>query len=518
MEYVCGIDAGTTGLKIMLFTPDGKPVAHAYREYFCTYPAVGWVEQDPWLLWNALCECGKEIFAKTGIDPKEVGSLAISSQRGTFFAVDKDWNPLHDSIVWNDSRAVEEVKWIEDNIGEDKYHEICACPLISLWAYSKYKWVRDRQPELYEKAHLFVTGQEWLLHQLGSEETFTDPSSLALHGMMDAEKLAWSDELLEAIDFDKEKLPPIKSSARQVGVISKKAAEQTGFAEGMPICVGGGDQQCAAVGAGVVKEGIAEINIGTAAVMVAAVDSVKKDPKRQVLFSGHANPGKYDMEGLAYCSGEALRWWRNTYGAQEVAMEKATGMSAYQLIDMEAKKAPVGCEGYMFMPFMSTQVTPYYCDTARGFSFGLSLGHDRSYMARGVLEGVAYELALSVNAMQDVLGRPFDSIRLSGGGAKSPLWRQIQADVYGVECDTLAVDDCGLVGSACLGAAGAGIFKDLNEAVDNMVHVTGTVEPIKENHEIYKDCLEVYSAAFLALRDAKAFDKLNALCKKHWNA
>lgn len=516
-KYIAGIDAGTTGLKIMIFTLDGKPVSHAYREYPCTFPHVGWVEQDPWDLWNALCVVTKEAIGKAQIDPKEIGSVSISSQRGTFFAIDENWNPIEDSIVWSDNRATEEIKWIAQAIGAERYHKISGAAVTALWAYAKHKWVRDRRPDLYDKAYLFVNGQEWLLHQLGSEEVFTDPSSLALHGMMDVATLDWSDELLDAINFSRSKLPPIKAPARQVGVVSKKASELTGFAEGMPICVGGGDQQCAAVGAGVVKEGLAEITIGTAAVMVAAVDEVYPDPNHEVLFSGHANPGKWDMEGLAYSSGASLKWWRDTYGASEMAIAKACGIDEYQIIaDMEAKNAPAGCKGFMFFPFMATQVSPYYCDTASGGSIGLTGGHDRAIMARAVLEGVAYELRMIVDAMVNVLGRPFDAIRLSGGGAKSPTWRQIQADIYGMPVEMLETADCGLVGAAALGATGAGIYNNLQEAVDHLVHPHGFIEPNMKNHAIYSDYFEIFRDTFLALRDAKIYDRLNAVNNKHF--
>ena len=516
-KYVAGIDAGTTGTKVMIFTLDGKPVSHAYREYPCTYPNVGWVEQDPWLLWKALCEASKEAIAKSGVDPKEIGSVAISSQRGTFFGIDRNWQPLHDSIVWSDGRALNEVGWIADTIGPEKYHSISGAAITSLWAYAKFKWVRDNLPELYEKTYKFVNGQEWLLHQLGSEEMFTDPSSMALHGMMDVSTLDWSDELLKAIDFDREKLPEIKPPARQVGVISKQAAEQTGFAEGMPICVGGGDQQCAAVGAGVIKEGIAEITIGTSSVMVAAVDKVYDDPKHEVLFSGHANPGKFDMEGISYASGATLKWWRDTFGAPEKAVAAAAGIDEYQIIaDMVAANAPAGSKGLLFYPFFAGQVTPYFCEVAKGGYFGLDATHDRSCMARAVLEGVAYEMRMSIESMQRVLGHPFDIIRLSGGGSKSPLWRQIQADIYGCPVEMLTVADCGLVGAACLGATGAGIYGSLSEAVDAMVHTHGIIEPIKENVAVYNDYFEVYRDTFLALRDSKAYDKLNQVRMKHW--
>jgi len=516
-KYVVGIDAGTTGTKVMIFTLDGTPVSHAYREYPCTYPNIGWVEQDPWLLWKALCDASKEAILKSGIDSKEIGSLSISSQRGTFFAIDEKWVPLQDSIVWSDGRALKEIDWIAKTIGPEKYHSISGAAITALWAYAKFKWVRDNQPELYNRAFKFVNGQEWLLHQLGSDELFTDPSSMALHGMMDVATLDWSDELLNAIGVSRDKLPPIKPPARQVGVVSKKASELTGFAAGMPICVGGGDQQCAAVGAGVIKEGLAEITIGTASVMVAAVDKVYPDPKHEVLFSGHANPGGFDMEGIAYASGATLRWWRDTFGSNECALAAATGKDVYEIIaDMEAINAPAGCKGFMFFPFFSGQVTPYFCDSARGGAIGLSFSHDRACMARAVLEGVAYEMRMSIDSMQRVLGRPFDSIRLSGGGSKSPLWRQIQADIYGCPVEMLKIADCGLVGAAALGATGAGIFSSLSEAVDSMVHPLGTIEPDMKNHEMYNSCFEIYHDTFLALRDAKVYDRLNAVCTKYW--
>ena len=219
IKYVAGIDAGTTGLKTIIFDLQGRAIGKDYEEYPCITPRVGWVEQDVYCLWNALCHTVKGAIANAGVDPKEIGSVGISSQRGTFFAIDENWEPLHNSIVWSDGRAVEEVQWIKENIGVEKYHKISGAPVSGAWSYAKYKWVRDHQPELYEKAWKFVNAQEWLLHKLGSEELFTDPASLALNGMMDVATLDWSKELLDAIDFDIDKLPPVKEPARQVGTV-----------------------------------------------------------------------------------------------------------------------------------------------------------------------------------------------------------------------------------------------------------------------------------------------------------
>jgi len=516
VKYVAGIDAGTTGSTVMIFDLEGNLLGTGYREYSCKYPHPGWVEQDMNDLWKGICEASKEVLSKTRVDPKEIGSVGFSSQRGTFVPIDKDWKCLSDAIVWSDGRAGEEIKWIEDNIGREHYHEISGVPLSGLWSYAKYKWVRDNKPALYEKAWKFVNGQEWLLHKFGSSELFTDPASLTLNGMMDVKNLDWSDELLDAIRVDRDKLPPVKTPMTKVGVVSKKASDETGFSVGMPICSGGGDQQCAAIGAGVIREGLSEITIGTAAVMVAHVDNRRVDADHSVLFGGHAIPHKWDMEGLTFGAGVCLRWWRDTYGQPEMETAKKLGMDIYDLITLEAEKAPVGCKGYLFFPFVSSQVSPYYHDNARGGSLGLTLAHDRGMMARAVMEGVIYEIRMIVEAMEKVIGRPFETIRLSGGGAKSDLWCHIQADVYGRPVEKLKVSDCTTLGAAILGAVGAGVFENIEDAVDKMVHTYGFIEPNMKNHEIYTDMYGIFKDTFLALRDTNVYNKLAVVSKKYW--
>ncbi|MBN1834417.1 MAG: hypothetical protein JW820_01135 [Spirochaetales bacterium] len=515
-RFAAGIDAGTTGTTVMIIDLHGRVVGTAYREYPCSYPRVDWVEQDMDLIWRRICEASQEVLAKTGVDPADIGSLGFSSQRGTFVAIDRDWRCLHDSIVWSDRRAAEETQWLKDNYGNDRYYRLSGLPLASNWSYPKFKWVRDRRPELYDKAWKFVNGQEWFLHHLGSEELFTDPASITLNGMMDVSRLDWSPELLELIRFDPDKLPPVRQPMRQVGVVSKEAAAQTGFAAGMPICVGGGDHQCAAIGAGVIREGVSEITIGTGSVMVAHADCYQCPEDHSVLFGGHAIPGKWDMEGIALSTGVCLRWWRDVYGQIEQADAGRLGLDAYDLIGLEASKAPAGCKGYIFFPFFAGQSAPYYHDDARGGSIGLSHFHDRGMMARGIMEGVAYELRLIVGAMEQVLGRPFDTIRLSGGGAKSELWCQIQADVYGRSVEQLEVSECTTLGAAILGAVGAGTFGDMSEAVGQLVHPKTSIEPTPGNRDMYDDLFGCFRDTFLALRDAHVYESLTKITAKYW--
>ncbi len=515
-KLLAGIDAGTTGVTVMIADSQGNIIGTAYREYLCSFPHPGWVEQSMEFMWPRICEASKEAISKTGVNPKEIASLGFSSQRGTFACVDKNITPIADSIVWSCGRAGDELEWIKNNLGADRYHDITGVPLSGLWSYAKVKWIVDKRPDLLERTHLILNGQEYFLHKFGSDDISSDPASITLNGMMDIAKLDWSKELCDLIGLPMEKLPPMKTPTRQVGVVSKRASEESGFPEGMPICFGGGDQQCAAIGAGVIREGLAEITIGTASVMVAHIDSRKPDPKHLVLIGGSAIPHKWDMEGLAFATGVCLRWWRDTYAQVEKQVADQLGMDTYDLIGAQAASAPVGCKGYVFFPFFTGQVTPYYVDNARGGAIGLSLIHDRAIMARSIMEGGAYENRMIVDAMEEVLGKPFESIRLSGGGAKSPLWNQIQSDVYGRPVERLKISECTTLGATILGAVGAGVFGSVEEAVEHMVHPYDSIEPNTANHSLYEDVFGVFKETFLALRNAGVYDKIAAVQNKHW--
>lgn len=514
--YIAGLDIGTTGVKGMIADTEGNVVGIAYREYPCAYPSPGWVEQDVEIMWSRICEVCREVIAKTGVDPRAIRSLGISSQRGTFIPVDRQVKPLMNSIVWSDGRADQEVRWIEKQIGADNYHRITGVPISGMWSYPKMKWYIDRRRELFDKTWRLLNGQEYFLYRLGAQELSTDPASITLNGMMDIGRLDWSAELCEKIGLPLEMLPKMGTPARQVGAVSKKAAGETGLAEGMPIAIGAGDQQCAAVGAGIVREGMAEITIGTAMVMVAHVDSRKADPKRTVLIGGSGIPRKWDMEGLTFTAGAALRWWRDVYGGEEQRAAQALGLDVYDLITLEAAKSPPGSKGFLFYPCFQGQVTPNYHDFARGGSIGLALSHDRKDVARAILEGVAFETKMVIAAMEEVLGRPFDVLRLSGGGSKSPLWNQIQADIYGRTVERLAVSECTTLGATILGAAGCGVFQSVEEGVSRMVRPLDKIEPNEGRRELYSEEFELFRYTFGVLKDGGVYERLAAFQKKHW--
>ncbi len=503
--YFASLDIGTTGVKAMIVNQSGKVKSKTYREYPCEYPRPGWVEQNVDIIWEKICEVAKEAISKANIQVDNVRSLGISSQRGTFIPVDNDIRPLMNSIVWSDARADKELNWILENIGQEKYHKISGVHASSLWSYAKIKWFIDNKKDMFEKTYKILNGQEYFLNMLGSEQISTDPSSITLNGMLDVSKLTWSSKLCDLINLPMEKLPPMGTPARMVGKITKEASEQTGFAIGMPIAIGGGDQQCAAIGAGITKEGMVELTIGTAMVMVAHTDSKKEDKHRQVLIGGSAIPGKWNMEGLQFTAGSALKWMRDNFALTEISTAKNLNLDAYNIINLEASGSPVGSKGLLFLPFFQGQVTPNYDDNARGGFLGLSFIHNRKDIMRAIMEGVSLETNMVKEAMESVLGKSFNTIRITGGGAKSDLWCKIQADIFGSSVERLMESDCTSLGAAILGSYGCGFYKNINEAVEQMVHLMDTIEPNEKNHQLYIEEYNIFKNTFNLLSKNNIF-------------
>ena len=512
--YFSSLDIGTTGVKAMIVNQYGKVISKAYREYPCEYPRPGWVEQDVVIMWEKLCEASNEAISKLNKPADSINSLGISSQRGTFIAVDKNINPIMNSIVWSDTRADKELVWILENVGKERYHKISGVPVSGLWSYAKIKWFIDNKKDIFDKTYKILNGQEYFLHKLGSDEISTDPSSITMNGMLDVDNLAWSRELCDFINLPVEKLPLMGTPARMVGKISEEASQKTGFARGMPIAIGGGDQQCTAIGSGIIKEGMAVIILGTGMPIVTHIDSRKKDDQRKVLIGGSGIPGKWDMEGIQLTGGATLRWWKENFAYQENKSSQELGIDVYKIIDMEASKSPVGSKGILFFPFFQGQSTPSYDDNAKGGFLGISLFHNNMDMMRSVMEGTSFETNMVKEAMETVLGKSFDTIRLSGGGAKSDLWSKIKADIFGRPVERLKEPDCASLGAAILGAYGCGFFKNIEEGVQNMVHLMDAIEPDEKNHQLYREEYDIFKKTFELLSKNDIFKNIAGIQKK----
>jgi xylulokinase len=497
-DVFVGIDAGTTGAKVALFDAAGNELGSGYRDYPCVHPHPGWVEQDVEEVWRGICEASRIARASANVPDKAIRSIGLSSQRGTFILLDELERPLAPSIVWNDSRAKDMEELLAQRVGLERYRRITGMPVSGSWAIAKLAWLARHRADLMSRVCHVWNGQEFFLRRLGADSTDTDPSSLTLNGMLDIRKLDWSDEVLRAAEIDPHILPSVGRPCTMVGRLSTKAARDTGLPPQTPLCRGGGDQQCAAVGAGVIKQGLAEVTIGTAAMMVAHLDDPKLVTGLAPYIGGHAIPGKWDVEGGAFSIGSCLKWWRDQFGSAEITQAAEQGLNVYDLVVASAQASPPGSRGVLFHPFFAGQVTPYYDAAARGAFLGLGLDHDRSCLIRAILEGCACEVRLMVDGVARDLQGGISELRMTGGGARSHPFMQIYANILRRPLVMLCNRECTVIGATILGGVGCGYFPDIGQAVDAMVKVDHTIYPEDETGDLYQDLFEVFRAAYEA--------------------
>ncbi len=506
-KYVCGIDIGTTGVKVIIFDLHGNMMASDYTEYVCTFPRSGWVEQDGEMTWEKTCETCKKTIKKSGLDPKDIAAIGLSTQRCTVTPIDKDGNPLCTSISWQDARSFEEVEDIKRIIGAEKFYDITGMPVGTLLPVTEIMWLKKHKPEIYDAAYLFVLDQERILHKLGVEGYYDDWSNGSMYGLMDIRKFEWDLELTKALGIDPEKLPTLVQSGKVLGKVPASVAEITGFAEGTLLVSGGGDQQCAGIGAGAIKSGVIEMAMGTSGVTLGYMDKPNMDPTMEMPCSAHTISGKWESEGLQNAAAASYKWFRNEFAFEESGIAKEKGIDVYDVIDEEIEAVEPGCNGLICIPYLAGSAAPHWDPFARGTFVGLTLGHTKADMARAIMEGVTYEAKEIIEKMISN-GMVVNEIILNGGGAKGPIWCQIQADMYGKTCTTLEIDEATTLGAAILAALGAGFFDNVEDAVDQMLKKKDTYEPNMKNHEIYNKYFEIYKDAYKALAGADIYERL----------
>jgi xylulokinase len=510
-----GIDAGTTGCTVMIFDERGRALGHGYQEYPCISPQPGWIEQDLEAVWRGICGASKQAVANAGLPPEAYHSVGLSSQRGTFAMLDADRKPLGNSVVWNCGRALKYQAKMAAEISPDEHQTHTGMQLSPLWSASKIMWFRDNRPEMFEKTRWFANGQEYFLYRLGADDWSTDPASLTLNGMMEIEKLDWSDRILSLCGIDRDRLPPVGIPSGRAGKLSREAAEETGLPEGIILCRGAGDQQCAAIGAGVIRQGMAEFTVGTSGVMVAHLDSVERIKGRNLWWGGHAVPGAWDIEGGAFSLGACLRWWRDHLGRNETDESTRSGRSPYSIMVEQAVRSRPGANGVLFHSFMASQVTPYYDAVARGGFFGLGLYHERHDLIRALLEGCAHEMRMVVQAFDTDIEGGITDFRLTGGGTKSDGFVQIMTDIIGKPARVTRERECTVLGAAILGAFGSGAFASIDEAVESMVVVEAEFEPNAALGELYGEQHDIYRGLYEAIAGSKQYAALNDFAAKY---
>ena len=507
MAYLLGIDVGTTGTKALLIDESGAIVARATHEYPLLTPRPNWAEQNPADWWQATTRAIRDALSASAIDPAAVAGLGLSGQMHGSVFLDAKGEVLRPAILWCDQRTAEQCAWITEKAGEKVVVEETCNPVLTGFTAPKIVWLRQNEPETYAKVRKILLPKDYVRYRLTGEFA-TEVSDASGTSLLNVRRRQWSQKMLAALDLSEEMLPKVYESPEVSGRISAAAAEATGLRAGTPVVGGGGDQAAGGVGNGIVRPGVISVTTGTSGVVFAYMDEPTMDPRLRTHTFCHAVPGKWHVMGVMLSAGGSLRWYRDVLGSEEVAVARRMGLDPYELITAEAARAEVGCEGLIFLPYLTGERTPYPDPDARGVWFGATLYHTRAHLARSVLEGVSYGLRDSLEILK-AMGLPIEQVRASGGGARSAVWRQIQADVFNSQLVTTNMDEGPAFGVALLAGVGAGVYKSVQAACDATISIASQTHPTADHAAHYERCYPIYRALYQSLKDH--FKQVSAL-------
>ena len=503
-EIVLAIDAGTTGVRSMLFDETGSVLGKAYSEYESMYPSPSWVEQDAESWWLKSCKTIKNAMTNASLSPEKVVSVSVTNQRETIVPIAEDGIPLRNAIVWQDRRTIPQCNWICKQISQDEVYSITGLTVDPYFSAPKILWIKENEVSSFKNANKFLLVHDYLIYRL-SDMLITDFSNASRTMLFDVRRGIWSERMLEVLGIPKEKLPtPVEPGVR-VGEITARAARDTGLKEGTPVVAGGGDQQCAALGVGVVREGMLKSTTGTGTFMLAHSKTVRLDPGRRVLCSRHVVPNSFVVEASMFTTGSALKWFRDNLGSEEKALAHDMGVDPYEVITKEASTIPAGSEGVIHIPHFVGAGAPNWNPHSRGIFAGLALGHTRAHIVRSILEGVSYEIRTNVEVMRE-LGLPSKEVRVTGGAARSETWMQIQADILRTPVIRTRMEEATAVGAAILAFKGIGIFKSVAQAAEEMVKTLPPLVPTKETLAVYQKGYKKFKELYAAISDLRLDD------------
>jgi xylulokinase len=482
-QSLIGLDIGTTGARAVAIDLDGSVRAVASEEYPLSTPRPGWTEQDPEHWWDA----SKRVLSQVASQlPEPPLALGLTGQMHGSVFLDEADHVIRPALLWSDQRTASQCRTITERIGAERLIQITGNPAITGFQAPKILWLRENEPAAYTRVRRVLLPKDYVRLRLTGEYA-TDASDASGTLLLDLQHRAWSDEVLQKLEISRGWLPQVYEGPEVTGKITTGVAADTGLPAGLVVAAGGGDNAASAVGNGIVREGLVSSSIGTSGVLFADSESPRIEPRGRLHAFCHAVPGRYHLMGVALSAGGSFRWWRDVAGA---------GLD-YDGMASLAAKAPPGSEGLVFLPYLSGERTPHLDPRARGAFVGLTLRHSQSHLTRAVMEGVTYSLGDCLDLMAG-LGVPIDEVRATGGGARSPLWRQLQADVFGLPVHRASIEEGPAFGAALLAGVAGGAYRDVFEACSNIRLDPEVTLPDPALHRLYSRYRRAYTDVYTA--------------------
>ncbi|MDR1485224.1 MAG: hypothetical protein LBT09_10430 [Planctomycetaceae bacterium] len=506
-NYLMGLDVGTTGVNVMIFDANGNSLGGAYREYPSIYPAEHWVEQDVELVLSEVYEACREVLNVVGIDVGLIRAVSIASHRASFGLLDENGNLLNNRfIIWQDNRGVSELGFVESRIAASELYQRTGMPLTPTYTLAKLIWYQNHQPDLWSQVRRVVFPADYILYKLGGELR-TEVTNACCSGMMDIHCLDWSDCVLDLFGISRNLFSPFVVPGTVLGGVSTEAAQRSGLREGTLLVSATGDQQCAAIGAGVIEEGRASLTLGTAGLLVVGTRRVELERSPGLMAPSSGLIGLYELEGIQLGAASCYRWIRDIVAMPEKEEGLRRGVSPFVLMEDLLNQSKPGSRGLVFLPFLSGAGYPLWDAMAQGTLAGLRFVHTRADMIRAVLEGVTIESFDMYQGMRQA-NVEIKSLAVTGGATASQIWCQTIADIFAMEIKPLKVPNATLAATSIFAGIGAGIYKDVRDGVAKTIRYANTIKPIPENTKIFKKTYETYKNLTNALQKNNIFTKL----------
>lgn len=511
MSVTLGIDIGTSGTKTLAIRETGEILASASAEYPCSYPKPGWSEQHPDLWWDATCKTIRDVIAKAGLKPGDITGVGLSGQMHGSVFLDAKGEVVRPALLWNDQRTQTECDEIESRAGgREALVRMVANRALTGYTAPKLLWVRRHEPANWDRVAKVLLPKDYIRYKLsGTYATEVSDASGML--LLDVQNRRWSDELLGKLDLDRSLFADCFESQDVSSQVSASGASATGLAVGTPIVGGAGDQPAGAVGNGIVRPGVISATMGTSGVVFAHLGQLGFDPEGRLQRFCHSVPGEFCAFGVVLAAGGSFQWFRNQLGAAEAQAAKARGVDPYFLLTDEAATVGRGAEGLFFLPYLTGERTPHFDADAKGGWIGLTVRHGRGHLIRALLEGATFAMRDCLELIRE-MGTEISQIRLSGGGARNVLWRQIQADVYGQDTYTINASEGPAFGVALLALVGTGAYSSVAEACDATITLADR-SPVDPPTKAYYDrAYPVYRQLYVDLRST--FRKMSELVRE----